>query len=93
MKKLKALFKAEILASFRMLYGFVFLACYWGALAYLAISHNLSFASVDISAVLSSMTIVVALLIPIIIPVSAVSFTIYGLVLLIQDFVYRLKNK
>lgn len=37
--------------------------------------------------------IIVALLIPIIILVSAVSFTIYGLVLLIQDFVYRLKNK
>jgi len=66
MKKLRTLFKAEIIAPFRLLYGFVFLICYWGILAYLAITHNLSFTAVDISGVLSSMTLAVALLVPVI---------------------------
>lgn len=61
----KALFKIELLSSFRRIYGFVFLALYWGALTYLFVRYNLSYTSVDISAVLSSMAVAAGLFIPI----------------------------
>ena len=60
----RSLFKAELLSAFRRGYGFIFLALYWGVFAYLIISYNLSYTSVDISAILSSMAIAAALFIP-----------------------------
>lgn len=60
----RSLFKAELLSAFRRGYGFIFLALYWGVFAYLIISYNLSYTSVDISAILSSMAIAAAIFIP-----------------------------
>lgn len=64
-KNLKILVRAEFVAAFRRLYAFVFLALYWGVLAYLMIRYNISYTNSDMSAVLSSMSVASAVLIPI----------------------------